>query len=302
MDELTIVRAVVPIASLFFVGMLLRRSGVLAARHGAWLLRIVVLVGLPAMFLGTVSRLPLHAALGRLPGIAIVTALATGLAAALVGRRLALPRAAFGGLLVCAMTMNLAFEMPFVLAAWGERAFSELALFDMGNALTLSTVVYYIAARFGGHAQNARGALLRLLAFPPLWAMILALTLNLLQLPPPAPLTTLLTQVGRTLMLLIVVALGLLFDGRRLGTAPVLWTVAARCLFGLAIGWLAASIFGLEHELRRVVLLGAAAPIGFASVVAAHRESLDEELVVAAASLSALLGVFYVPIALILLH
>jgi predicted permease len=302
MDELKILRAVVPIAALFFVGMLLRRSGLLAARHGALLLRIAVFAGLPAIFLGTVSRLPLRAALGRLPAVAIVTVLATGLAAALVGRRLALPRGAFGGLLVCAMTMNVAFEMPFVLAAWGERAFSELALFDMGNALMLSTVVYYIAARFGGHAQSARGALMRLLAFPPLWAMTLALMLNLVHLPPPAPLATALTGIGRALVLLIVVALGLLFDGRRLATAPVLWTVAARSLFGLAIGWLAASLFGLEPELHSLALLGAAAPIGFASVVAAHRESLDEELVVSAASLSALLGVFYVPITLILLR
>jgi predicted permease len=50
-----------------------------------------------------------------------------------------------------------------------------------------------------------------------------------------------------------------------------------------------------------VVLLGSAAPIGFSAVVIANREQLNRELAASAASISVLLALAYVPLALWLL-
>ena len=60
-------------------------------------------------------------------------------------------------------------------------------------------------------------------------------------------------------------------------------------------------LFDLHGLTRSVVLLGSAAPIGFSAVVIANRESLDRERAASAASISVLLALVYVPLALWLL-
>ena len=48
-----------------------------------------------------------------------------------------------------------------------------------------------------------------------------------------------------------------------------------------------------------MVLVGCAAPIGFTVVVLTQREALDAELAASATSLSVLLGLLYIPLALL---
>jgi predicted permease len=49
-------------------------------------------------------------------------------------------------------------------------------------------------------------------------------------------------------------------------------------------------------------MVGSAAPVGFSAVVMAEREGLDLELATAAASLSALVGLVWLPVLLIALN
>ena len=101
--------------------------------------------------------------------------------------------------------------------------------------------------------------------------------------------------------MLVIVALGVLFDARLIRDQAVLTTLALRIVLGLALGFLCVWLFDLEGLTRSVVLLGSAAPIGFSAVVIANRESLDRERAASAASLSVLLALVYVPLALWLL-
>ncbi len=103
------------------------------------------------------------------------------------------------------------------------------------------------------------------------------------------------------LLLLVIVALGILFDLRRVLSGPVLTAVALRIGLGFLLGLLAVELLSLEGLTRSVVLLGAAAPVGFTVVVIANRESLDRELAASAASLAVALALVYVPLALWLL-
>ncbi len=81
----------------------------------------------------------------------------------------------------------------------------------------------------------------------------------------------------------------------------VLLTLLLRIGAGLALGFCCVQLFGLEGLTRSVVLLGSAAPIGFSAVVIANREHLNRELAASAASVSVLLALAYVPLALWLL-
>jgi predicted permease len=81
----------------------------------------------------------------------------------------------------------------------------------------------------------------------------------------------------------------------------VLAALALRIVLGLVLGLTLAWAFELEGLTRAVLILGAAAPIGFSAVVFADREGLHRDLAASAASISVLLGLVYVPLALWLL-
>jgi predicted permease len=286
---------------LFAIGFFARRAGWLAPAHAGKMLRLVITVGLPALFLATVSRIPLSAGIIAFPASSMLIIVVTLGLSLLVGRAMGLPRAQQGAVTVCSMSINNAFLFPFVLAGWGQAAFAQLALFDLGHIICQGTIIYIVAASFGGHGTGVAAILRRVLGFPLLWALAVAIGINLSGLVLPDKLTATLSWAGNLIVLLVIVALGVLFDARLLREGKVLAILALRLGAGLALGFGCVLLFGLEGEARAVVLLGAAAPIGFNAVVISVMEKLDRELAASAASISVLLGLAYVPLALWLL-
>jgi malate permease and related proteins len=286
---------------LFIAGFAGRRLGWLTPAHGGKMLNLVMTIGLPALFIADVSRLPLGPDVLALPLIAITIMLITFAVALLLARAWRLDRAAFGAFVICAMAINNGFLFPFVIAGWGSEAFAQLALFDLGNAIINCTLIYAVAAIYGGHAAGPAAIARRVFTFPPLWGLAVALTINLSGWRLPSPLPQVLGTAGRLILLLVILALGILFDTRVARSRLVPTAIVLRIVFGLALGLLAVELLDLEGLTRKVVLLGSAAPIGFNVVVIANREHLDRELAASAASLSVLLGLFYVPLALWLL-
>ncbi len=286
---------------LFIAGLVARRLGWLAPRHAGLMLRLVITVGLPALFIADVSRIPLRADLIALPASALAIMLLTLVAAWLTGRAMRMSRPEQGALTLCGVSINNGFLFPFVIAAWGQEGFAQLALFDFGHIIGQSTFVYMLAAWYGGHHAGAASVVKRALAFPPLWALLAALAINGADVMLPQWLVGPLRLVGQSILLLVIVALGVLFDARLLRDRRVMAALALRLPLGLALGLLLAWIFDLQGLTRAVLVLGAAAPIGFSAVVFADREHLHREMAASAASVSVLLGLAYVPLALWLL-
>ena len=158
-----------------------------------------------------------------------------------------------------------------------------------------------LAAWYGGHGANLAGIVRRALTFPPLWALLAALAINATDTALPEWLVMILRVVGQTILLLVIVALGVLFDARLMRDKRVLVALSLRMLLGLLFGLVLVWIFDLDGLTRAVLILGAAAPIGFSAVVFADREGLHRESSASAASISVLLGLVYVPLALWLL-
>jgi predicted permease len=292
---------VVLLIGLFAAGFVARRAGWLKPPHAGRMLQLVITVGLPALFLADVSRIPLRADLVALPVSCVLIVLVTWLVSLGLGRGMRLQPAQQGAMTICGMSVNNGFLFPFVIAVWGQVGFAQLALFDFGNALCQGSLVYAIAATYGGHATGFAAIARRVLGFPPLWALIVALLLNVSGVSLPPWLTTVLGTIGKLILLLVIVALGVLFDARLLRDGRVLATLALRIGLGLLLGAGCVWLFDLQGLTRAVVLLGSAAPIGFSAVVIANRENLDRDLAASAASISVLLALAYVPLALWLL-
>jgi hypothetical protein len=218
------------------------------------------------------------------------------------GRALQLPRTSHGAFMAAVAAMNTSFEYPFVLAALGTVAFAQLAIFDVGNALTHLTVLYMAAAAMSGHRTGFGVVMRRALRFPPLWALTAALLINLLGVPLQASLLDGLQHVGQWVLVGMLLGMGILLEPRQLWSRPVLIAVGLRLSLGLVGGVVAVTLLDIHGLQRGIMLVGAAAPVGFTSVAIAHREQLDVALATAAASLSAMLGVLVLPVALMILR
>ncbi len=225
--------------------------------------------------------------------------LVVGVLARAAARLLGLDRPATGALVVSAMAMNLAFVFPFVFLAWGPEALARTVVFDAGNAIAGWTLVYLLAARYGGHASGAGEILGRLVRAPPFLAIVAALLINALAPPDAAGALEALTVAGQLVALLVVPAMGILFEARRIAAREVVAAVALRCGAGAAAGALIALAFDFDSATAAITIVGSAAPVGFSAVVMAEREGLDVGLAVAAASLSALVALVSIPAILV---
>jgi len=287
------------VAALFFCGVALRRFDWAGADHGRALLKFVFNVALPILIFGALAGVPLVREHALLPVTAICVSLAGWAAAAFVARRIGLPRTGEGAMVLCAMSLNNSMIYPFAALSLGAAAFSQLVMFDMGHAVLVWTVTTVVACRYGSHADDIPVLLKRTLGAPPLWVLAAALILNGAGAPIPHDFLHGVLVIGQTLMLLVPLSMGLLVSARGLRRREVIAAVALRSLFGLVVGTLLVRVFGLSGSAAGIALIGAAAPIGFTSVVLSAREGLDLDLAASAAAISVFLGSLWIPMAII---
>ncbi|HKU90027.1 MAG TPA: hypothetical protein VJP84_09540 [Steroidobacteraceae bacterium] len=287
------------VAALFFCGVALRRADWASADHGRALLRFVFNIALPILILGALSGVPLAREHALLPITAICTSLAGWGAAAFAARRFGLPKTGEGAMVLCAMSINVSMVYPFAALRLGAAAFSQLVMFDMGHALLVWTVTTVVACKYGGHADDIPVLLKRTLGAPPLLAMILALALNVLSVPVPRELLSGALFIGQFLILLVPLAMGLLVSARGMRRPEVITAVALRTGFGALLGVTLAWSFQLSGTAAAIAIIGAAAPIGFTSVVLSSREGLDLDLAASAAAISVFLGSLWIPLAMV---
>jgi predicted permease len=291
-----------PIVLTYALGIVLRRAGVFRKNDAEIMLKLVFYVALPALIVLSVSRVEITPRLAAIPVVGAVIVVSTLGLAHIVGRGFALERKTFGVTIIGSMIMNTSFIFPFVLVAYGEEGFAEAVIFDVGNALLVMTLVYYLACRYGDEESGSRGALRRVASSPPLWALAAGLALNAADVTIDSRITSFLTLTGSMLIPLVMLALGVHFSPRIARWPLVVAVLATRSGGGLAVALLLSWILGLEGLSRAVVLVCGAAPVGFNTLVFASMTGLDVDLAAELLSISILLGVIFVPILMMVLQ
>ena len=291
------------VAILFIAGgaFALKKAGVLKREHGQVLLtRILFYFLLPASvfyFVATtrltveLAFLPLSAAVISLGGLALSFAAVTLLR---VQRRTA------GAFVAGVSIMNTGMlGYAAVVLLYGEQAFSRVALVDFGMAFLAFTAVYFTASTFGKGRGGVKKALKRVASVPMLWALALGaaasfagVELSVLQ--------PVFKQVGAAVVPLLLVSLGLYFEPSVVGRARLLALGALlRIGGGLALGFAAATLFGLTGLDRAVVLVCSVMPAGYNSILFAAKEGLDEEFAAALVSLTVIVSLLFLPAVLL---
>lgn len=203
-----------------------------------------------------------------------------------------------GSFLLTAMVGNTGYlGYPIALALVGPQYFGWAVFYDtLGSTLGAYGLGVVLAAHFGRGAANPTQLLLSLVRNPALWSFWAGLALRNVELPDPL-------EQGLRNLAWTIVALSLLLLGMRLSQIHSwrsIWQSAISLsikmlLVPLAIGF-SLPVFGILGSPQLAVVLQAAMPPAFATLVITEAYDLDRELTVTSLALGSLLILVLLPI------
>ena len=287
-----------PVFGFFVLGIMLNSFRLVPQRYGGNLLKFMFYITLPALVLVKLTEFSIGLDKFYLPLLNIGINLACMLVMILVTWKMSIDRRTLGVMLVSSMILNNLITLPFVLTVLGGQAFTEVIIFDIGNALMTITLTYVVAFQFGPETTSFRKVLINMVKLPAIWALVLAMYLNFNFIHLPSSLIKILEPLGSLTSPLILIALGIYFTPKMKQFPLVATTVFVRMFVGLIVGFSLANVFELEGSTYIIVILSSAAPIGFNAVTYATLAKLDMEFATSAVSFSILIGMISSPLLL----
>ncbi|MDD3844972.1 MAG: AEC family transporter [Syntrophorhabdaceae bacterium] len=297
---MSIILKIIPVVLIFLLGYALKRLNILKKEDGDLFLKVVYYIALPALVIISIAGIKLRLDFVYLPIAAVLVALTTTLISFLTGKVLRLPRATLGTFIVGSTIMNIGFTLPFFITAYGKEGLARITMFDFGHMAIIFTFVYWLACKHGTTRMYKKVMVKKLLLVPPMWALVIAVALNLMKVRIPFFIDDFLQMVGWMMTPLVMLALGLYFSPRVTRMRPVLSATFIRMVLGFASGLLLANLFGLEGLNRSIVMIGAAAPVGYTTLTFSYLEDLDKEFAASLISFSIIMGMIFTPLLILL--
>ena len=288
--------AILPLILTFSLGILLRSWRVFTAHDADFLLKLFFYLCLPALILVSVSTTTLHPGLLFLPALSIAIILITFVVGKGLAPVLALPRRTLGVFYSGILVMNGGFTFPYVLSAFGASGMAQASLFDFGTGLMVFTFVYYLACRHGQNGSDQRQLLRKFLLSPPLFALLVALFLNVTQTPLPPFVFNWLSLLSTMTTPVVMLALGLAFKPQLLRIKALSSVIILRMGVGLALALLCVQVLNIHGITRHVVIMMASAPSGVNTLAFATMEGLDKEFAAAVVSYTTVVGMVWFPL------
>lgn len=255
---------------------------------------------LPALVLVVLWRAPLSLDAVR---VAVMAMLGVGVgmgAAWLWFLRRRPSNAALGALLIAAAFPNATYMgLPVLEATLGEWARSVAVQYDLFACTPLLLSVGVMLAHHFGSSGEKVHPLKNLLQVPPLWAAVIGVSLNLLEIPLPSVLGGMLDMLAAGVVPLMLFSLGLgLRWGAGWGTHInlVLPVVVIQLLLTPLVIWGGSDLVGLDGAVRTAVVLEAAMPSMVLGIVLCDRYRLDTSLYAMAVTLSTALSIITLPL------
>ena len=286
------------ILTMLTLGMLFARLKVLPGNAAEVLNLIVLYVCLPAAVLLYVPRLHVQASLAGLVVTPWLLALATIALVTLATRLFKFRRDEHAVLLLCVALGNTSFiGYPMVRALLGEHALPYAVVYDQfGTFVLLSTFGLYVLAKYGGDTPPTVAQIaLRIARFPPVWALVLGLSVMPEQ--PPAWIASGLQRLADALLPLVMLAVGLSIQLKmpRDEVKPLALGLALKLLVMPALALPLAWLFGLQAELLQVNVLESAMPTLITAGALAISHNLAPRLAAALVGYGILLSLATLP-------
>jgi predicted permease len=286
------------ILAMLALGMAFARLKVLPANAAETLNLVVLYVCLPAAMLIYVPRLHVDASLAGMIVTPWLLAVATVALVALATRWFGFRRDEHAVLLLCVALGNTSFiGYPMVRALLGEHALPYAVVYDQfGTFVLLSTFGLYVLAKYGGdEPPTAKRILLRILKFPPVWALLLGLTAMPEQ--PPAWIAAALQKLADALLPLVMLAVGLSIQLKlpRDEVKPLAIGLLLKLLLMPALALPLGLLFGMDGAMLQVNVLESAMPTMITAAALAIAHNLAPRLAAALVGYGILLSLVTLP-------
>jgi predicted permease len=210
----------------------------------------------------------------------------------LMGFLFKLERTALVAILITTMFANTGnYGLPLVSFAFGEQALPYAGIYFITTTLLFYTFGVFLASL--GH-MNFKEALIGLFRIPMIYAVLLAILINIwgLELPLPIARTVELAANGTIPLMLILLGVQLTHVEFSRNQRALQLSVVLRLIIAPLIALIFAGLFGLPDFSRQASVTQASMPSIVSSTVLATEYNLDARLVTAVVFISTLLSPF----------
>ena len=287
------------VLAMLVLGVMFQRLKALPADAAQALTLVVLYVCLPAAVLRYTPRLELSAALLGVAAVPWLLLVATVLAVGALARVLKLRRDQHGVLLLTVALGNTSFlGYPLTRALIGEDALPYAVVYDQfGAFLIMSTFGLWVLARYGGEAvPSPREMARKVLLFPPLWALVVGLTV--MPASPPSWIDGALLRLSEALLPLAMLTIGLSvrFALPRDELKPLAAGLVLKLALMPALALLLVPLLGMTGDMARTTVLEAAMPSMVTAGALAIAQGMAPRLAAAMVGYGLLLSLVTLPL------
>ncbi len=297
--EITILSIILMIG----IGYVLKRIDFLSEKDINPLNKIVMNILLPCMIFSALysSDLSLIPKLGILPFVILISSFVTGLVSFVILKKLGYDDKKLWSVLVTVMIANTAFMgYPVNLGIFGHEGFLRAIFCDIATMCIFLILSFVLVIKFGGTVKKA---IRRIALFPPLWAIVFGLGLNILNVSIGPVLDNTVRYLGNGAIPLIMISLGLSIDlgGLSRSKSMVAFTSVMKLVFFPAVAFVAVLFLGLSDLQYTVAVVEAAMPSGMLSLVLAITYNLDYELTSDCILINTVISLITLPVIIMIL-
>ena len=294
---------IIAIVLMIGLGYVLKRIDFLSEKDIDPFNKIVMYILMPCMIFHAIYMADLNSIsnMGILPLIILGSSLATGAVSFIILKQFKLDDKTLWSVLVTVMIANTAFMgYPVNLGIYGQDGFLRAIFCDIATLSTFLLLSFVLILKFGGTVKTA---VKKIAFFPPLWAVILGLILNFINVPIGPVLDNTVNYLGQGAIPLIMVTLGLSIDFSALkrSRAMIAFTSIMKLAFFPFIAFLLATYLGLVNLEHTVSVIEAAMPSGMMSLLLAITYKLDYEMTSDCILINTVISLITLPIIIMIL-
>ena len=274
--EVTILSIIIMIG----LGYFLKRIDFLSEKDIDPFNKIVMYILLPCMIFHALysADLSLISKLGILPLVILASSVVTGIVSFFILKQLKLDDITLWSVLVTVMIANTAFMgYPVTLGIFGQEGFLRAIFCDIATLCIFLILSFVLILKFGGTVKTA---VKKITFFPPLWAVILGLVFNFINIPIGPVIDNTVNYLGQGAIPLIMIALGLSIDFSAIkrSKSMIVFTSIMKLMFFPIVAFVVATQLGLVDLQFKISIVEAAMPSGMMSLLLAITYKLDYEL------------------------
>ncbi|WP_296788640.1 AEC family transporter [uncultured Methanobrevibacter sp.] len=294
---------IIAIVLMIGLGYVLKRIDFLSEKDIDPFNKIVMYILMPCMIFHAIYTADLNSIsnMGILPIVILGSSLATGAVSFIILKQFKLDDKTLWSVLVTVMIANTAFMgYPVNLGIYGQDGFLRAIFCDIATLSTFLLLSFVLILKFGGTVKTA---VKKIAFFPPLWAVILGLILNFINVPIGPVLDNTVNYLGQGAIPLIMVTLGLSIDFSALKRSRVMiaFTSIMKLAFFPFIAFLLATYLGLVNLEHTVSVIEAAMPSGMMSLLLVITYKLDYEMTSDCILINTVISLITLPIIIMIL-